>query len=174
MGPTPERPSTRVTDLPSILVTWAEKFRPHPDGADLPPHHDQCLGCGPGNPHGHHLQVRRSGDAVVADHTFDIRHVGAPGIAHGGAVATAIDDLYGFLLYLVGTPAVTRQLTVDYRAPVLIGAPYRLEAHVQSHEGRKLFLTASITAAGGSVLATSTAVFVTVGVDHFVRGTDSP
>ena len=41
---------------------------------------------------------------------------GAPEIAHRGAVATVIDDLYGFVLYIVGTPAVTRELTVDYRA----------------------------------------------------------
>jgi acyl-coenzyme A thioesterase PaaI-like protein len=158
-----------MTDLPSMLATWAEKFRPHREGVDLPPHHEQCLGCGPDNPHGHHLQVRRHGDGVVADHTFDNRHVGAPGIAHGGAVATVIDDLYGFLLYLVGTPAVTRQLTVEYRAPVMIGISYRLQAQVQRHEGRKLFLVASIAGPDGSVVGTSTAVFVAVGIDHFTR-----
>jgi len=160
-----------MTDLKSMLATWAEKFRPHAEGVDLPPHHEQCLGCGPDNPHGHHLQVRRYGDGVVAEHTFDNRHVGAPGIAHGGAVATVIDDLYGFLLYLVGAPAVTRQLTVDYRAPVMIGTRYRMEARVTSQEGRKLFLAASLTDRDGSVVATSTAVFITVGVDHFARGT---
>lgn len=160
-----------MTDLKSMLATWAEKFRPHAEGVDLPPHHEQCLGCGPDNPHGHHLQVRRYGDGVVAEHTFDNRHVGAPGIAHGGAVATVIDDLYGFLLYLVGAPAVTRQLTVDYRAPVMIGTPYRMEAGVTNQEGRKLFLAASLTDRDGSLVGTSTAVFLTVGVDHFTRGT---
>jgi acyl-coenzyme A thioesterase PaaI-like protein len=140
-----------MTDLKSMLATWAEKFRPHAEGVDLPPHHEQCLGCGPDNPHGHHLQVRRYGDGVVAEHTFDNRHVGAPGIAHGGAVATVIDDLYGFLLYL--------------------GTPYRMEAGVTNQEGRKLFLAASLTDRDGFLVATSTAVFVTVGVDHFTRGT---
>lgn len=161
-----------MTDQPSLLATWNAKFQPHPDGADLPSHHDQCLGCGPDNAHGHHIQVRRHGDGVVADHTFDSRHVGAPGIAHGGAVATVIDDLYGFLLYIVGTPAVTRQLTVDYRAPVMIGVRYRFEAHVASREGRKLFLSGQLTDSHGSVLGTSTAVFVTVDVAHFNRGAD--
>lgn len=157
-----------MTDLKSVIATWVEKFRPHAEGADLPCHHEHCLGCGPDNPHGHHLHVRRHGDGVVADHTFDERHVGAPGIAHGGAVATVIDDLYGFLLYLVGAPAVTRQLTVDYRAPVLIGMPYRLEAHLTSRDGRKIFVAANLTDPDGRPVATSTAVFVTVGVDHFV------
>ena len=158
-----------MTDAEALLATWEQKFRPHPDGADLPAHHNHCLGCGPDNPHGHRLHARRHGDGVAASHTFDERHVGAPGIVHGGAVATVIDDLYGFLLYLVGTPAVTRQLTVDYLAPVLIGTTYRLEGSVTSREGRKLFVAARLTAPDGRTVATSTAVFVTVGVDHFGR-----
>lgn len=158
-----------MADMPALLATWEQKFRPHPDGAELPAHHDHCLGCGPDNPHGHRLQARRQGDGVAASHAFDERHVGAPGIVHGGAVATVIDDLYGFLLYLVGTPAVTRQLTVDYLAPALIGATYHLEASVTGREGRKLFVAATLTAPDGRSVATSTAVFVTVGVDHFGR-----
>ncbi len=39
-----------------------------------------------------------------------------------------------------------------------------------SQEGRKLFLATSLTEADGSVLATSSAVFVTVGADHFAQG----
>lgn len=156
-----------MSDLEALLGTWAEKFRPHPQGAGLPPHHDDCLGCGPDNPHGHHLQVRRDGEGVVAVHTFDDRHVGAPGIVHGGAVATVIDDLYGFLFYLVGGPAVTRQLTVDYLGPVLIGTPYEIEAHVLERDGRKLFVNARVTDPDGRAVVTSKAVFITVGVEHF-------
>lgn len=81
---------------------------------------------GPENPNGHFLSVRRDGDGVVAHHQFDQRHVGAPGIAHGGAVATVIDDLFGFLLYSVGELAVTRRLALDYLAPALLDTPYIL------------------------------------------------
>lgn len=142
----------------------------HTDGSELPAHHDHCLGCGPDNPHGHQLQAVRQGDGVQAQHTFDSRHVGAPGIVHGGAVATVIDDLYGFLLYLEGGPAVTRQLVVDYRAPVLIGTTYRLDAHVTRRDGRKLFVAASVTESQGGPVVSSTAVFVKVDVEHFEQG----
>lgn len=155
-----------------MLAALEQRFGPHPDGAQLPAHHEQCLGCGMNNPHGHHLNVHRQGDRVVATHHFDDRHVGAPGIVHGGAVATVIDDLYGFLLYLVGEPAVTRQLVVDYLTPVLIGTTYLLEARVSRREGRKLFVAASVTAPDGRPAATSTAVFITVGADHFAQATD--
>lgn len=110
---------------------------------------------------------------MVATHIFDDRHVGAPGIAHGGAVATVLDDLYGFLLYLVGEPAVTRQLVVEYLAPVLIGTTYRLEARVDRREGRKLFVNAKVTALDGRTAATSTAVFVTVDAEHFAQARPS-
>lgn len=159
-----------MADMRAIVATWAEKFGAHTEGSELPSHHDHCLGCGADNPHGHHLRAIRQGDGVQAQHTFDNRHVGAPGIVHGGAVATVIDDLYGFLLYLEGGPAVTRQLVVDYRAPVLIGTTYRLDAHVTRRDGRKLFVAASVTDLQGRPVVSSTAVFVKVGVEHFAQG----
>ena len=73
----------------------------------LPSHTTTCMGCGPDNPHGLRLVVHRSGDAVYTDVTFDERHIGAPGLAHGGAVAAACDDVLGFTLWIAGTPAVT-------------------------------------------------------------------
>ena len=89
-------------------MTWPDG---HPDpppkdpagapGNALPPHSSQCMGCGPDNPAGLAMQVRREGDEVVCEQTFDHRQVGAPGLAHGGAVAAACDDLFGFVLYLV-------------------------------------------------------------------------
>lgn len=158
----------------SFLQWWAEKFRVHPDGTDLPHHHDDCLGCGPRNPHGHHLRVRRVGDRVVAEHRFDDRHVGAPGIVHGGAVATVVDDLFGFLLYVVGSPAVTRQLDIQYLAPVLIGQTYELAAWLRSREGRKLFVEASVRHPDGATVATSTALFLMVDLAHFEAAAPRP
>ena len=40
----------------------------------------------------------------------------------------AYDDLFGFMLYRIGEPAVTRHLGVDYLGPVLFGTPYELRA----------------------------------------------
>ena len=83
----------------------------------LPPHHEQRLGRGPEDSHGPHLRVRRRGEALVAECAFDDHPVGAPGVVHGSAVATVFDDLScpcpTCWAYLVGRPAVTRQLTVD-------------------------------------------------------------
>lgn len=66
------------------VENWARSFwSTTSESPDLPPHHPDCLGCGPQNPHGHALSVQRDENGVVAHHVFDQRHVGAPGIAHG-------------------------------------------------------------------------------------------
>ena len=159
-----------MNEVDGVIGEWAEGFARDTHARDLPPHHPRCLGCGPENPHGHHLQVWREGDVVRAEHVFDERHVGAPGIAHGGAVATVLDDLFGFLLYGIGEPAVTRHLEVGYRAPVLLGTQYLLEAGVQRREGRKLFVRGQGTDERGALVVEATAVFVVVGREHFSRG----
>lgn len=135
----------------------------------LPPHHLHCLGCGPENPHGHRLRVHRDGEVVRTRYTFDARHVGAPGIAHGGAVATVVDDLLGFLLYVVAVPAVTRHLEVDYLQPVLLGHPYDITAHVVDRDGRKLWMAARATTSAGELAFIGRALFIAVGVEHFTR-----
>lgn len=135
----------------------------------LPSHHPQCLGCGSDNPHGHHLQVLRDGDRVRTRHVFDVRHVGAPGIAHGGAVATVLDDLLAFLLYVVREVAVTRNLEVGYRAPLLLGVPYLLEAELERREGRKLFVVARGTDEQGALVVEARALFIVVEPEHFSR-----
>ncbi|WP_344252305.1 PaaI family thioesterase [Terrabacter carboxydivorans] len=168
-----------TTDLSSLsgqtsnlLGSWADSVQGHGDANELRAHHSTCLGCGPDNPHGHHLQVRRDGQDVVAEHVFDERHVGAPGIAHGGAVATVIDDLFGFLLYGMGSLGVTRSLQMDYRAPVLLGRNYILRARLVERDGRKMH-TAATVAHETNFVATARAVFVAVDLGHFTEALSS-
>lgn len=153
----------------SLLAGWDQvQSRHQPDGTVLPSHHAQCLGCGAENPHGHHLVVTRDGpNAVAATHTFDTRHGGAPGIAHGGAVATVFDDLYGFLLYAIGDLAVTRKLEVEYLRPVLLDVEYTLRATIAERAERKIHMAATLEDGTGLLGARSSALFVTVDIEHF-------
>ena len=139
-------------------------------GPVLPPHYPTCLGCGPDSPQGFHLQVAREGDDVVTEHVFEDRHSGAPGIAHGGAVATVVDDLLGYLLFVVREPGVTRHLEVDYLKPVLTGVPYRIRGRVDSREGRKCWLSCIGTGPDGAVAFTGRALFLVVDLAHFAVG----
>lgn len=135
------------------------------DGA-ISPHHPECFGCGPDNPAGIGLRMRVDGDLVRAELTFDARHQGAPGLAHGGAIAAALDDLFGGVLVMLAAPAVTANLNVDFRAPVPLEEPLALSACCDRADGRKLRMSATVEL-GGAVLTEATALFLRVDIAHF-------
>ena len=140
----------------------------------LPPHYPTCLGCGPDAEQGFHLEVRRDGDEVVTEHVFERRHTGAPGIAHGGAVATVVDDVLGFLLYVEGIPGVTRMLEVEYVKPVLVGVPYTVRGRVDERDGRKVWVSCSGRDAGGVEAFRAKGLFLEVRLEHFAQATVTP
>ncbi|HWH44456.1 MAG TPA: PaaI family thioesterase [Thermoleophilaceae bacterium] len=143
-------------------------MRPNPDGS-LPPHQPHCMGCGPENPASTNLRLRIDGDRVLGTVTFDRRQEGAPGIVHGGAVATVLDDTLGSALIIVRRPAVTANLEIDFRAPALLGRELEVEGWCDRIEGRKVHLRGRLID-GASVVAEARALFVEVDLDHFRRG----
>jgi acyl-coenzyme A thioesterase PaaI-like protein len=154
-----------AADVRAYVHTIADKL----DEETLPPHWPTCLGCGPDNESGFHLQVRREGDEVVAEHTFADRHSGAPGIAHGGAVATVVDDVLGFLLYVARVAGVTRHLEVEYLKPVLTAVPYVVRAKLDARDGRKLWVSCACSAPDGTLTFTAKALFLQVRLSHFAN-----
>ena len=173
-----EPPAPVRAHLDDVLAQLADPADAPAGGRPLPPHYPTCLGCGPDAEQGFHLQVRREGDEVVTEHVFAARHSGAPGIAHGGAVATVVDDVCGFLLYLAEAPAVTRTLQVEYLKPVLVGVPYTVRARLDSREGRKLWASCTATDPDGVEVFRGGGLFLVVSLEHFATalggGTGTP
>lgn len=81
-------------------------------------------------------------------------------------MATVLDDLFGFLLYVVGNLAVTRSLQVDYYSPVILGTEYQLAAELIGREGRTLYMAAAICDET-RIVAKAEAAFVIVSIEHF-------
>jgi len=136
----------------------------------LPSHYDRCFGCGRDHPTGLHLvmwgtdeELRVRGSFTVTEH-----HQGAPGLAHGGVISAAVDEGMGYLLWLVGSPAVTAHLEVDFRRPVPVGSQLDLEGRVERLAGRKIWASME-GRVGGEVAVEAHAVYLKVGLDHFVR-----
>ncbi len=147
----------------------------HPDapapGEPLGAHYDQCFGCGGEQPHGLHIEAR-AGEGVSVTAAFTVRpvHQGAPGLAHGGVLATALDETLGALSWLLRTIAVTGRLETDYVRPVPVGTTLHLEAEVTAVAGRKVYSTATGRIGGpdGPVAVRAKALFIEVKIDHFV------
>lgn len=150
--------------------------RRHPDapapGEVLGAHYDQCFGCGEAQPHGLHVQARAGdGVSVTAEFTVQPAHQGAPGLAHGGVLATALDETLGSLAWLLQTIAVTGRLETDFVRPVPVGSTLFLDARVTAVAGRKIYATATgrIGAPDGPVAVRADALFVEVKLEHFTN-----
>ena len=143
-------------------------MKPDADGT-IPAHQPHCLGCGPENPASMGLKLRVEGDRVLGSVRFDRRQEGAPGFAHGGAVATVLDDALGTVLLLGQRPAVTPNRPADFRAPAFLGRELSVEAQCERIEGRKLHLVGRLLD-GKEIIAEGRALFIEVDINHFRRG----
>lgn len=118
-----------------------------------------CFGCSAQNPHGLQLRFRQRGDLVVADHVIADRFHGAPGIAHGGIVATLLDEVSCAAAAVArDTHVVTGELSVRYRRPCPVEVPLILSARITGEEARYLVIAAELRR-GVEVLAQSTGKF---------------
>ncbi len=147
----------------------------HPDapapGELLGAHYEQCFGCGGGQSHGLHLAARAGdGVTITAEFTVQAAHQGAPGLAHGGVLASALDETLGSLNWLLRTIAVTGKLETEFVRPVPVGTLLYLEAEVTAVAGRKIYSTATGRIGGpeGPVAVRADALFIEVKVDHFI------
>ena len=144
---------------------------PHPQApapqTELPPHYRDCFGCGDRHATGLHLHVR-TGEGLAVDTSFTVAdtHQGAGGLAHGGIIATAIDESLGYLMWLVGTPAVTSRLEVDYLRPVPVGSTLAIAARVTGVDGRRIY-TEAVGRIDGQDAVRARGLFVTVTPEHF-------
>ncbi|GAA2724405.1 AMP-binding protein [Actinocorallia aurantiaca] len=102
-------------------------------------HYPQCMGCGGANEGGLHLHVEWDGEAAVCVHTPPEHAQGGPGIAHGGHLASLVDEMTALVASeFAGEPTMTRRTELDYRAPVPIGRPMRMRAFVVDSGKRRV------------------------------------
>jgi acyl-coenzyme A thioesterase PaaI-like protein len=102
-----------------------EIFFPFGDGG--------CFGCSKSNPDGLQLRFFRDGDEVTGAYVVPDRFHGAPGVAHGGIVATILDEFScAAAVHLAGSRVVTGELQIRYERPCPVEKPIRVSARIVS------------------------------------------
>ena len=124
---------------------------------------------GDANPLGMAADVQREGEEAVLRTTLGPAFEGAPGRAHGGAVAALFDEVMGFVLSVHATTAYTGSLTVTYRAPTPIGVELELRSRLRSRHGRKLRIVAEARH-GDTLVAEADGLFIAVDPERFAQG----
>src|SRR5215510_9971702 len=138
------------------------------EGHNIPsqpePAKNHCFACGKDNPHGMKLKFYRDEQTrrTSCDFKLSRRYTGPPGHAHGGIIATILDEAMGKVNKFRNVLALTSSMEIRYLKPVPLGQPLTATGWEQSVEGRKHTNTAEISNSNGEVLARSTGTFIAI------------
>lgn len=140
----------RVIDVPGV-----PRF-------EVDPHH--CFACGSLNTSGIGLILHVEPGRCWTDLTLEHRFEGWDGIAHGGIIATILDEVMAWSLVGEDNWGVTARMQLEFRRPVEIGRPIRAEGWVTRSRRRVVEAAGRIlNPADGTELATATGVYVAAG-----------
>ncbi|WP_158748130.1 PaaI family thioesterase [Acidobacterium sp. S8] len=122
-----------------------------------------CFGCGEANHSGLHLKFFVDDQQQIICNTSLARSFeGPPGYAHGGIIATLLDEAMSKANRQHGVTAMTRQMEIDYLRPVPLEQPITITGRHLSHQGRKHSCEAEIKDGAGTVLAQGKALFIAI------------
>lgn len=126
---------------------------------------NKCFGCGGDNAGGMKLTFEQDNvnRKIVGRFVLGERYQGGGGMAHGGIIATLLDEAMGKVCRFRDVRAVTAELTVEYLKPVSVAQEIIVEGHEAELKGRNLFLLGEIRNAEGLVLARGRGRFVIIG-----------
>lgn len=122
--------------------------------------HPRCVVCGADNPRGLQVDFRPTADGGVEAH-FDCARIfeGYSHRIHGGVIAALLDGAMTNCLFAHGRVAVTAELTVRYRHPVMTDRRATVRAWL-CETSRRLHRVRAELLQDGQLLAIATAKFL--------------
>jgi acyl-coenzyme A thioesterase PaaI-like protein len=129
---------------------------------NLPADVNRCFACGKGNPDGLQLDFdyHPKTHSVEGRVNLRARFQGATGFAHGGIIATLLDEAMAKVNGKGGVRAVTIQLEVAYKKMVPLETELILKGQRARQRGRKIYLRAQLLTTDGVLLAEGRGTFL--------------
>lgn len=94
-------------------------------------HHPGCFVCGPLGTHGLQQSFVLTKDGVATgEFACESRYEGYVGLLHGGIISALLDGAMTNCLFLHGQVAVTAELVVRFRHPVVLERPAQVRAWI--------------------------------------------
>jgi uncharacterized protein (TIGR00369 family) len=133
---------------------------------------NRCFGCGQTNRAGLRLKFFVDEEhTIVSRVRLARRFEGPPGHAHGGILATLLDEAMSKANRQFGVLAMTRQMEVEYLKPVPLGLPLMLTGRRTGFSEKKHFCEAELANEDGEVLARAKGLFIAVDPEMLDRQT---
>ena len=126
---------------------------------------NRCFGCGGANDAGMKLTFEQDNGKrrIVGRFVLGERYQGGGGMAHGGIIATLLDEVMGKVCRFREVRAVTAELNVEYLKPVNVENEIVVEGWETEQKGRNLFHAGEIRNMAGDILARGKGRFVIIG-----------
>ena len=122
--------------------------------------HPRCVVCGRCGPASLELDFAVADDrSVTATFNCARRFEGYEGLLHGGVISAIADGAMTNCLFAHGVRAVTAELNVRFRHPIVLELPLKVAARV-TRESAPLFLLEATLVQNGEVRATATGKFM--------------
>ena len=102
-----------------------------------------CFVCGEENPSGLHLKFSVNKGKIRTEFVPRKIHQGYKNVVHGGIISTLLDEAMVKAALMQGMPAVTAEITVRFRAPLMAGEKVIVEAEIKKMN-KKIIETSAI------------------------------
>lgn|SRR5690554_2056319 len=127
---------------------------------------DRSVMVGNTNPIAPPIVITDYGEKVSGTLPLDSRFSGAPGLCHGGIIASILDEVLGHACIVRGYQVVTQILTIRYLRPTLLDGETYSEASIREIDGRKITVDGALYV-GGTRVASAEGIFVDVRGERF-------
>lgn len=121
-----------------------------------------CFVCGENNTHGLHatFTVDKENHSASCHYTIPQQFQGWKNIAHGGILATLLDEVSIYACRSITNNVVTAELCVRYRKPVMVNTPLTIHAKIIETKKRYFLVESAIEVDGKVHISANVKVFI--------------
>ena len=164
-----EKPTEQIVSDVGPLAS----MQPEPGWIEMKP--PDSVGVGrsfvSGEPEGDRLRVRyfrrEKDNAFVGKAWFGPGSEGPPGHAHGGSIASVLDEAMLGAVFLSGNIGLAARLVIEFKQMVPIGTVAKFEAGIERVDDRKIVARVLLLGSLGETYADGEGLFIKVGTEKF-------
>lgn len=131
------------------------------------PHSHTCFVCGESNPKGLNVRFYADEHGAYVPLNLSEEQMGYPGIAHGGALMSILDELMGWAATMqTGEFSVSAEMRTRFLKPVPLHTPLTARAQMTQRKGRVWYTQGEIVDDKGTVYVRATGKYVSIGKER--------